>query len=338
MLGKTQAYRDKLLEDFDNWLQADGVSLEQLIGSAELDIEFLNLQLERYGRSLYLSGRPYGHYAYAEIINGVSGKRPRVRRMLQQAWDLAYAWVRQEPPSPHVALPCQALLSMIATAFYWGWSREAGILALSWGGLTRIGEAFAATRKQLVLPRDIEYTAEFVLLQIDEPKTRFRAARHQVAKVDQPQLMAVLDLEFGRLCSHQCLWPFSGQTMRSRFRKLLFANGLDRLPRSISRGLDLGSLRAGGASWLMLVSENPDLTRRRGRWLTNKIMEIYVQEVSAIQFIPHLQKDAKKQISDGAEFFPWMLEHVQSLDRMEIPPTVWPIFLQEEATKFETNG
>ena len=36
--------------------QADGVSLEQLIGPAELDIEFLNLQLERYGRSLYLSG------------------------------------------------------------------------------------------------------------------------------------------------------------------------------------------------------------------------------------------------------------------------------------------
>ena len=80
----------------------------------------------------------------------------------------------------------------------------------------------------------------------------------------------------------------------------------------------------------MLVSENPDLTRRRGRWLTNKIMEIYVQEVSAIQFIPHLPKDAKKQISDGAEFFPWMLEHVE--------PTVWPIFFQEEATKFETNG
>lgn len=63
MLGKTQAYRDKLLEDFDNWLQADGVSLEQLTGCAELDIEFFNLQLERYGRSLDLSGRPYGHYA-----------------------------------------------------------------------------------------------------------------------------------------------------------------------------------------------------------------------------------------------------------------------------------
>lgn len=62
-----------------------------------------------------------------------------------------------------------------------------------------------------------------------------------------------------------------------------------------------------------------------------------MQEVSAIQFIPHLPKDAKKQISDGAEIFPWMLEHVQSLDKMQIPPTVWPIFFQEE-TKFETNG
>jgi len=88
----------------------------------------------------------------------------------------------------------------------------------------------------------------------------------------------------------------------------------------------------------MLVTDNPDLTRRRGRWLTNKIMEIYVQEASAIQFIPHLPKDAKKQISDGAAIFPWMLAHVQSLDRMQMPPTVWPILVQEEATKFETNG
>ena len=76
--------------------------------------------------------------------------------------------------------------------------------------------------------------------------------------------------------------------MRQRFQKLLPANGLDRLPKSISGGLDLGSLRAGGASWLMTVGDNPDLTRRRRRWITNKVMEIYVQEISAVQFIPNL--------------------------------------------------
>ena len=335
-LGKTQLQRDRLLDEFDRWLKEDGLSLETLIGTAEIDIELLNLQLERYGRSLFLSGRPYNHYA--ETINGVGSRRPRVRRLLQQAWDLAYAWVRQEPPCHHLALPWQALLSLVATAFYWGWIKEAGIIALSWGGLTRIGEALGAFRWQLVLPRDIEYTAAYALLQIDEPKTRYRAARHQVAKIDQPQLMSVLDVAFGRLGQKQPLWPFSGQTMRLRFQKLLSANGLDKLPKSISRGLDLGSLRAGGASWLMAVTDNPDLTRRRGRWITNKVMEIYVQEISAVQFIPNLPPASKRQITNGAALFPWMLEHVQCLNRMQIPSSVWPIFFQEAADKLVSNG
>lgn len=336
VLGKTQVQRDRLLDEFDRWLREDGLSLESLIGTAEIDIELLNLQLERYGRSLFLSGRPYNHYA--ETINGVGSRRPRVRRLLQQAWDLAYAWVRQEPPCHHLALPWQALLSLVATAFYWGWIKEAGIIALSWGGLTRIGEALGAFRWQLVLPRDIEYTADYALLQINEPKTRYRAARHQVAKIDQPQLMAVLDVAFGRLGQKQPLWPYSGQTMRLRFQKLLSANGLDKLPKSISRGLDLGSLRAGGASWLMAVTDNPDLTRRRGRWITNKVMEIYVQEISAVQFIPNLPQASKRQITNGAALFPWMLEHVQCLSRMQIPSSVWPIFFQEAADKLVSNG
>ena len=148
----------------------------------------LTLNFELATREVW---QAYGHYA--ETINGVAS-RPRVRRLLQQAWDLAYAWVRQEPPCHHLALPWQAVLSLVATAFYWGWIKEAGIIALSWGGLTRTGEALGAFRWQLVLPRDIEYTADYALLQIDEPKTRYRAARHQVAKIDQSQLMAVLDV------------------------------------------------------------------------------------------------------------------------------------------------
>ena len=68
----------------------------------------------------------------------------------------------------------------------YGAGRVAGIIALSWRGLTRIGEALSATRAQLVLPPDVERSADFILLQINEPKARFRAARHQVAQVDQP--------------------------------------------------------------------------------------------------------------------------------------------------------
>lgn len=68
VLGRTELHRDRLPGDFDRWLKDDGLALDSLIGTAEVDIEFLNLQLDWYGRSLFLSGRPYGHYA--ETING----------------------------------------------------------------------------------------------------------------------------------------------------------------------------------------------------------------------------------------------------------------------------
>ena len=80
-----------------------------------------------------------------------------------------------------MALPWQALLAIIATALIWGWPRTAGCIALTWGALLRIGETLAATRADLLLPGDVEDTCGYALLSIAEPKTRFKAARHQVA-------------------------------------------------------------------------------------------------------------------------------------------------------------
>eukprot|EP00435_Cladocopium_sp_Y103_P017354 s93_g4.t1 len=259
------------------WLAEEGVDIGLIVGPGEPDIEAANVLLERYGRELYKAGRPYGHYA--ETINAVSAAKPRLRRVLQPAWDLAYSWLRQEPPIHHVALPWQLLLSILTTALSWGWTRVAGVIALSWGVIARIGEVLAAQRRNLVLPVDIGQSICFALLEIQEPKTRFRTARHQAARLDQPQLLRVVEIAFQSLLPHQKLWPQSAQTMRARFQALLDANGVGSMPHDIKRGLDLGSLRAGGASWLLLTSEDSELTRRRGRWINTKIMEIYVQEV-----------------------------------------------------------
>ena len=61
-------------------------------------------------------------------------------------------------------------------------------------------------------------------------------------------------------------------------------------------GMDLRSWRCGSvvgavmrigevlASWLFLTSEGSELTRRRGRWVTHKVMEVYAQEISSLQF------------------------------------------------------
>ena len=337
VLEKTKEGRKKMLAAFSEWLVSTGITFEDLMDPQHFDIEFLNLALEKYGRALYTAGRPYGHYA--ETINAVSAQRPAVRRMLQGAWDLAYTWLREEPPTHHLAMPWQVLLSLLVTASLWGWYRVAGTLAISWGGLTRIGEVLAAERRHLILPADVGWTDRFILLQIQEPKTRFKAARHQVARVDQPQLVAFIGLVFGRLHQDQKLWPMSPQTLRLRFQKLLGALKLDKIPKNISKGFDLGSLRAGGASWLLLTSEDSELVRRRGRWINHKVMEIYIQEAASIQFLPNLDSNIRSLVLQGAELFPIVLEKLTSYHNSLIPENAWKLLLfSNDAKSAERYG
>lgn len=127
----------------------------------------------------------------AETINAIAARKPVVRRQLQEAWNLAYSWVREEPSIHHVAMPWQILLSAISVCLVWGWIDVAGMFALSWGSLLRVGEFLQATRRDLLLPVDTNYTNQFALLALKEPKTRFTAARHQAAKLDVPDYCCV---------------------------------------------------------------------------------------------------------------------------------------------------
>ena len=62
------------------------------------------------------------------------------------------------------------------------------------------------------------------------------------------------------------LWNFSGQTLRSRFRALCKALDLPQSKHCGIKPLDMGSLRPGGATWLLQVTESGELVMRRGRW------------------------------------------------------------------------
>ena len=106
----------------------------------------------------------------------------------------------------------------------------------------------------------------------------------------------------------------------------------------IARGLDLGSLRAGGASWLLMTSEDSEMTRRRGRWITSKIMEIYVQEVSSLQFMPSLPSDVKNLIVEGMILFPWVLVRADEFRRARIPDQAWSFLFRDAAVSAERSG
>ena len=290
----TRARREKLKSLFAGWLLGQGRTFDGLLVSAKADPDLANEMLILFGRWLYESGKPYS--AFSETINLFSSECPSIRRLLQPSWDLAFSWLREEPPVRHTAMPWQVLAAMLTVCLLYGWVRVAGVLALSWGGLARIGEVLSAFRRDLVLPEDVGENLQYVLLAVSEPKTRFRAARHQSVKVDQPQLVHIIRMAFGSLSSGDRLWFLSGSALRNRFRKLL--NALHLCPGVLPgvRDLDLGSLRAGGATWLMNATENPDFVRRRGRWINNKVMEVYVQEVSAILFLPRLPAEIKGHI------------------------------------------
>ena len=313
--------REKLLADFALWLSGLDVGFDRLLVDSLSGAHLLNKYLVQYGRRLFEAGWPYSHYS--EVINAIAAQEPLLRRSLQPAWDLAFAWMREEPHTNHVAMPWQLLLAAIATALIWGWPRVAGILALTWGGVLRIGEALAAKRADLLLPAHVSDTCDYALLSVGEPKTRYKAARHQAAKIDQPDLLKVISLAFGNLGFSQKLWPQSSSTLRSRFNMLMQRLETSELPFDRSRKIDLGSLRAGGATWLLMVSEDAELVRRRGRWLNHRTMEIYVQEVSSLQFVHRLPFHVQEKLFTLVRSFQDVLSKAEQLVLIRTPSVAW---------------
>ena len=183
-----------------------------------------------------------------------------------------------------------------------------------------MGEALAATRSDLVLPRDAAPDTAFLLLQIKNPKTRGRAAWHQVSRLNQPDIIQLIDAAFGDFSPSQKLWPLSAGTLRRRLNNLLHRFGL------YSAGkphFDLSSFRPGGATWMLTETESPDLVRRRGRWLSIKVMEIYLQEVEATTYLPSLSREAREFLAQMAHAFPALLQSAIFFRQSRIPTKSW---------------
>ena len=287
--------------------------------------------LVRFGRVLYSSGRPHGHFI--EVLNALTSLKPIIRRQLQESWDLAFTWVKLEPSTHHVAAPFQAVLAMCALALMWGWTRVSGALAMCFGGLLRPGEFLSADRDQLLLPSDVSATINYCLVTIMEPKTRFRVAKHQYAKIDAADMVQLTEIGFSKIPPGFRLWPYSGQTLRSRLQALMRALDLPLATYNNMKALDMGSLRAGGATWLMQVTESGDLVRRRGRWVSEKIMNIYLQETTALQYLKAIPDPAKKKVLMFARAFPETLRKAKKLHDAAIPHDVWYLLFKSQQLK-----
>ena len=331
----TTQLRQKYWDVFQRWVADSGIDLQYMLDNHFQCVDEINFLLSRYGRLLYNSGKSYNQYA--ETINSLSARKPAIRRMLQQSWDLGYSWVRSEPSAHHVAMPVPIVLAMMTVSLMWGWPFLAGIIALGFGGLLRPGEMTAALRKDLLLPSDVDFTATFALLAIREPKSRYTFARHQSAKVDSSDLVQVLELVFSRLDEGCRLWPYSPQTLRTRFKAVLAALKLPAASTFDHRCLDLGSLRSGGATFIIQSTEDSELCRRRGRWASHKMMDIYVQETMALQYMKMISSQAKQLVLETARCFLPILDKTKRFRQAQIHETFWFQLLSRWKQFFRCN-
>ena len=327
----TSITREWLLDCFVKWLGSKEVSFEVVVLSSPPDLDQLNSLLVEYGRMRFKEGKPYYHFS--ETVNAITSKRPLVRRSLQQAWDLAFMWGSYEPAEHHVAMPFQLVIALISAAWFWGWDRVAAVFALAWGALLRIGEITEAVRADLILPSDVSFTNSFALLRILEPKTRFRAARHQAGKLEHVDLLQVVQIGFGSLKPWEKLWPLSSATLRSRLTKLLVKLGLPSKPIESPKAMSLASFRPGGATHLMNLTESAELVRRRGRWASFRIMEIYLQEVSASTYLNLVTPEARSNVLLAFNLFPVIFAKVVKFSASKIPPSAWFFLLTQPAKR-----
>lgn len=320
---QTRSRREVLLCEFDSWIwQKEGVSLASILDVREVDAERVSELLVEYGKDLFYAGRSYGRFS--ETINAVGARKPLIRRSLVSAWDLAFSWVTDEPHTHHPAMPLSIVSAFSSLAHLWGWPVEAAIFLLTWCGLMRIGETLGATRSDLILPKDSAPGIDYVLVRIKQPKTRGSAARHQSARVDPVDVIDLLDAVFGNKAGHEKLWPMSPSTLRKRFAALQRALGLPIERSGTFRPYDLASLRAGGATFLMQRLEDAELVRRRGRWLSARVLEIYLQEISAATFQLRMQPKVFDLVQRLAASFSTINKRAIFLLRSNIPPAAWP--------------
>eukprot|EP00435_Cladocopium_sp_Y103_P050885 s1879_g15.t1 len=336
VLPITQQRRGKLLEQFFIWASDEGLDLLAMLDNHQIFIDDINIVLERYGRKMYDCGMSYGKYA--ETINALTSWKPALRRMLAGAWDFGYAWNKHEPGVHHTAMPGPVMLAVLTTSMIWGWTQFAGVVALMWAGLLRPGEVLSATRSDLLLPIDGDATIPFGLLSIRDPKTRLTHARHQSAKIDAPDLLRVITLFLGPLKQHQQLWPMSGNTLRSRLYSVLQALKLPATVYNNCRPLELASIRAGSATWLMSTLENPEFLQRRGRWANKKMMDIYVQEITAVTYLQRIPSEAKATILTVADSFVRVLAKAEIFVQANIPTNAWPVLFQAQSQPPDSSG
>eukprot|EP00438_Fugacium_kawagutii_P033689 Skav201145 [mRNA] locus=scaffold2068:57644:63547:+ [translate_table: standard] len=119
------------------------------------------------------------------------------------------------------------------------------------------------------------------------------------------------------------LWSY-----RSRLNKVLARLGLPTTTHGPTKPLTLASFRPGGATYLIGLTESAELVRRRGRWVSMKVMEVYLQEVASHTFMTELKPDVLQSVLAAMNNFVPILTACVKMSQARLPRMAWHFLFQ----------
>ena len=119
---------------------------------------------------------------------------------------------------------------------------------------------------------------------------------HQHVHIDDKIFVPFMDA-LRRLPLGDCqgkLLPYGAWGFRQRWDVVLDELGLTR---GHAHGLVPASLRAGGTTHLFLTTQDISLVKRRGRWVSDRTLEHYLQEMGAASLLASVADATRRRIS-----------------------------------------
>lgn len=255
--------------------------------------------LAKYGRHLYTTSE--ARYLYVEAINAVTDRYRHLKGQLTTAWDVVTSWCNLEPTTHRCPMPLVLLKAMVTAALFWQWNRVAILLLLSYFGIFRMADVLPLKRKHLIFAEDWGDHCTIMYVAIEEPKTRFRGARHQHGSVTDACTIAFCKHMLRHLDAEHMIWPFSPGLFRKRFEQLLSRLQVSDLH------VTPGGLRAGGAVYAFRSTSDVATLQWRMRIKDQVTLSHYLQEVAAVNVLSSLKRSVKQNLHFIADQLPFLI-------------------------------
>ena len=266
---------------------------------AEAHPRVLNEALSGWIRFCYSEGLPLYH-AKAAVLK-FSDNFWWTRPSLKACWDLIGEWEHREPPDHREPAPAELVQSIIGVALAWGWWRVACLIWIEFHCLLRPGEGID------LLAGDFEHVehgdVEVIVVTVREPKTKRRFAQKQHVIIDEPRLIALTNKLLAGRDESEYFYGMSAATFNNRIALLLERIGA-------AGAFTAAGLRSGGATLEWLKCRNFDGLRLRGRWMSSRTLESYIQECATQLKLSKYSLEQRKKFRELALMAMEILEEI----------------------------